>query len=386
MNRTLNQPRTPRLAMSDGPPCVQGMRPYAPRSVKAPAGTIFDPPRRRRPRPALLGRRKQARGAAALLDGARPAIRVLPSMQRSNEGGRMRPIRSGPAGLALVVLAVVAAGAQPAAVTTELVRLRTGDGRETAGVVYAPAGRAPRAGVALVHGYGSNFYSGAPGLLAPRLAERGFAAIAVNLRDHDGGPKTTLFEENRFDVQAALDELGRRGVAPLALVAHSLGTNSALYYAAETQDPRVRAVALLAGPGNAFEWNARQFGRERATQVLEEALRWPREGRGKELMLVDLGPLGKALYSADHLVSLRGPQTRSDPYRNIARVGVPVLLVSGGADRLVDAETSRKLRAAAAQAPRAELVEIPGADHAFSRHAAELLAAVEKWLGEVLGH
>src|SRR5262249_59379066 len=109
------------------------------------------------------------------LDGTGPVTRVLPSMQRSNEGGRMPPIRSGPAGLALVVLAVVAAGAQPAAVTTELVRLRTGDGRETAGVVYAPAGRAPRAGVALVHGYGSNFYSGAPGPLPPRPAERGLA-------------------------------------------------------------------------------------------------------------------------------------------------------------------------------------------------------------------
>jgi pimeloyl-ACP methyl ester carboxylesterase len=154
---------------------------------------------------------------------------------------------------------------------------------------------------------------------------------------------------------------------------------------AETRDARVGAVVLLSAVGNAFEWNVRQFGRERAAQVLDEALRLQRDGRGAELMLVDLGPLGKALYSADHLVSLRGPQTRSDPVRNIAQVGVPVLLVSAGADRLVDAETSRRLRAAAARAPRAELVEVPGADHAFSRHPAELAAAVEKWLGDALG-
>src|SRR5262245_12713651 len=293
-------------------------------------------------------------------------------------------------GLAAVALTVLflagPAGAQPATVSQELVRLAPGDQRETTGLVHAPVGRAPRAGVVLVHGYGSNFYSTPVAALARGLAERGFLALPVNTRDHDGGAKTSLFEENRWDVLAAADELARRGAAPLVIAGSSLGTNTVLHYVAETRDARVRAVVLLAAVGNAFEWNVRQFGRERATQVLDEALRLQREGRGAELMLVDLGPLGKALYSADHLISLRGPQTRSDHFRNIARVGVPVLRGSGGAARLVDAETSRKLRAAAAQAPRAELVEIPGADHAFSRHAAELLAAVEKWLGEVLGH
>jgi pimeloyl-ACP methyl ester carboxylesterase len=289
-------------------------------------------------------------------------------------------------GTAVAVAALaLGAGTQPAAITTELVRLATADGRGTVGLVYAPVGRGSRAGVALIHGYGSNFYSGAPGHLAPRLAERGFVAIAVNLRDHDSGPKTTLFEENRFDVQAALDELDRRGAVPVALVAHSLGTNSALHYAVETRDPRVGAIALLAGPGNAFEWNVRQFGRERATQVRDEALRRQREGHGRELMLVDLGPLGKALYSADHLVSLRGPQTRSDPYRNIAQLETPILLVYSPADALVDPEVGRRLKSAASRAPRVDLVEIPGADHAFTGHQDELARVVDGWLGHVLG-
>jgi len=279
----------------------------------------------------------------------------------------------------------VRVAAQPLAVSTELVRLATADGQRTSGLVYAPIGHAPRAGVVLVHGYASNFYSGATGRLARALAERGFATIAVNMRDHDAGPKTTLFEENRWDEQAAVDELARRGVTPLAIVGESLGTNRVLYYVAETQDPRIRAVALLAGPGNAFEWNVRVFGRERATRVLEEAQRLQAAGRGKELMLVDLGPLGKALYSADHLVSLRGPQTRSDPYRNIAQIAAPVLLVYATADRLVDLEVGRRLRAAATRAPRADMVEIAGADHGFSLHQPELLTTLERWLAEVLG-
>lgn len=285
----------------------------------------------------------------------------------------------------LAVLYAWPAGAQPSAISTELVRLATADGRQTDGLVYVPIGRTARGGVVLIHGYGSNFYSGAQAHLAPGLAGRGFVTLAVNTRDHDAGPKTTLFEETRWDLQAAVDELARRGVAPLAIAGHSLGTNAVLFHAAETRDPRLRAVVLLAGPGNAFEWNVRQFGRERATQVLEEAQRLQAAGRGKELMLVDLGPLGKALYSADHLVSVRSPQTKSDPFRNIAQVATPILLVYATADHLVDIEVGRRLRAAATRSPRVELVEIAGADHGFAQHRAELASTVERWLAEVLG-
>jgi len=287
--------------------------------------------------------------------------------------------------VAATALLAPVAGAQPSGISTEFIRLTTADGVETSGLIYAPTGRVPRAGVVLVHGYASNFYSGVTGHLSRGLAERGFMTIAVNMRDHDGGPKTTLFEENRWDEQAAVDELARRGVASLAMVGSSLGTNRVLFYVAETQDPRIKSVVLLAGPGNAFDWNARRLGRESATRTLQEAQRLQAAGRGRELMLVDLGPLGKALYSADHLVSLRGPQTKSDPFKNIAQVTTPVLLVYATADRLVELEVGRQLKTAATRARRGDLVEIAGADHNFSKHRDELASVVERWLGEVLG-
>jgi alpha-beta hydrolase superfamily lysophospholipase len=286
--------------------------------------------------------------------------------------------------IAAAALLAFAAGAQPWAVSTEFLRIKTGDGVETSGLLYSPVGRAPLGGVVLVHGYASNFYSGSTGHLSRGLAEHGFMTIAINTRDHDGGPKTTLFEETRWDEQAAVEELARRGVAPLAIVGSSLGTNGVLFYVAEAHDPRIRAVVLLAGPGNAFEWNVQRFGRERAMQSLEEAQRLKAAGRGKELMVVDLGPLGKALYSADHLVSLRGPQTRSDPFKNITEVTAPILLVYGTADRLVEPEVGRRLKAAATKAPRADLVEIAGADHDFATRRDELASTVERWLSEVL--
>ena len=109
--------------------------------------------------------------------------------------------------------------------------------------------------------------------------------------------------------------------------------------------------------GTRFEWNVRLFGRERAMQSLEEAQWLQAAGRGKELMPVDLAPSA----------------------RNIARVTGPVLLVYGTADRLVESEVGRRLKAAATKAPRADLVEIAGADPHFSTHRDELASTLERW-------
>jgi len=133
----------------------------------------------------------------------------------------------------------------------------------------------------------------------------------------------------------------------------------------------------MAGPGNLLEWNIRIFG---PGSVLAEAQRWIREGRGADLMLVDMGPLGKALHSAHHLVSLRGPNTRSDPFQSIARIRVPTLILHGTAERLADPAVADGLKAAAAASPGAELHMIPGAGHALTERVNDILPILGRWL------
>jgi pimeloyl-ACP methyl ester carboxylesterase len=178
--------------------------------------------------------------------------------------------------------------------------------------------------------------------------------------------------------------LAQRGATHIVLLGQSLGTNRVLFYLAETQDPRVGYLILMAPPGNLLEWNIRTSGRERALAVLAEAEQRVREHRGGEMMLVDLGPLGKALYSADHIVSLRGPNSRSDPFRNIARVQVPILILHGTADRLAEPAVSLRLQAAAMAAQSVQVHLIPGADHALPRRPSELLPILEPWLDTVI--
>ncbi len=278
------------------------------------------------------------------------------------------------------------AGSSPLAstgVVTELVQVTTADSVRLDGALWKPpAGFAVKAGLLLVHGYAGNFYTGWP-RLAEALAGQGYLTLTLNMRDHDLTPQTSLFEVNRLDIEAGVKLLADRGASRVTLVGQSLGTNRVLFYQAETQDPRVRGLVLMAGPGNLLEWNIRTFGPGRALSVLAEAQRWIREGRGADLMLVDLGPLGKALYSANHVVSLRGPDTRSDPFQNIARIRVPMLILHGTADRLADPAVAEGLKAAAAPSPGAELHMIPGGGHALTERVDDILPILVPWLTAV---
>jgi pimeloyl-ACP methyl ester carboxylesterase len=234
--------------------------------------------------------------------------------------------------------------------------------------------------VILIHGYSGNFYSGVMEFLPEALTNRGFATLAINMRDHDHGPKKSRFEENRYDIAAAVEKMARLGYSPIFLCGHSMGTNRVLYYLGETRDLRIKGALLTGPPGNLFEWNVRMFGSETANRVLRQAQDLVAKGKGDQWMLIDLGPLGKALYTANHVVSLRGPKTLSDPFRNISRVTKPILIVHGLADRLVDPDVADRLRNTAAQNTHVTVIKIPGADHRFHSHRQDLVNIMHRWL------
>ncbi len=262
----------------------------------------------------------------------------------------------------------------------EMVRLQTSDGIKLTGILRRPHTVRNNAGVVMIHGYSGNFYSGIMAFLPEALADCGFATLALNMRDHDRGSKKNRFEDNCYDVAVAVDEMARLGYNPIFLFGHSMGTNRVLYYLAATGDSRIKGVLLTGPPGNLFEWNISIFGLEAASQVLGQAQDLVARGKGNKWMLIDLGPLGKALYTANHVVSLRGPKTVSDPYKNIARIFKPVLIVHGLADRLANPDVADRLLKSAASRIHVTVVKIPGANHRFSSHQQDLVNAVNKWL------
>lgn len=271
-------------------------------------------------------------------------------------------------------------------VRIQMLRLQTADGITLTGVLRQPRTVRNNAGVVMVHGYSGNFYSGIMAFLPEGLSDSGFTTLALNMRDHDRGPKKNRFEENRYDIAVAVDEMARLGYAPIFLFGHSMGTNRVLYYVATTGDSRVKGILLTAPPGNLFEWNISIFGLEAASQVLAQAQDLVAKGKGGEWMLINLGPLGKALYTANHVVSLRGPKTVSDPYKNISRIFKPILIVHGLADRLANPDVTDRLLKSATPEIQVTVVKIPGANHGFSAHQQDLVTAVNKWLIDQTNH
>jgi pimeloyl-ACP methyl ester carboxylesterase len=265
-------------------------------------------------------------------------------------------------------------------VRIQMVRLQTTDGITLTGILRQPHTVRNNTGVVMVHGYSGNFYSGIMAFLPEALSDSGFATLALNMRDHDRGPKKNRFEDNRYDIAVAVDEMARLGYTPIFLFGHSMGTNRVLYYVATTGDSRIKGILLTGPPGNLFEWNISIFGLEAASQVLAQAQDLVARGKGDEWMLINLGPLGKALYTANHVVSLRGPKTVSDPYKNISQIFKPVLIVHGLADRLANPDVTDRLLKSAAPEIHVTVVKIPGANHGFSAHQQDLVTVVNKWL------
>jgi pimeloyl-ACP methyl ester carboxylesterase len=308
----------------------------------------------------------------------------------------MRRLRR-PARLLLAALALAAWGApacfgrvrQPGndreKVCARLVTLRAADGVRLDGIVYEPAGRARAAAILLVHGFGGNFYEDYFPALGRAAARHGYRTLALNMRDHGRGPKVSDFADNRTDIAAGLAYLRDLGHHAFVLLGQSMGTNRVLFYQAASGDPSIAATVLVSGPGDLFEWNVWQFGRKKAQATVEEALARRSAGRENELMLVDLGPLGKALYTPRYLLSLRGPEALSDPYRNIARVRNPILIVQGGADRLIQPDIGERLERAARGSRHVDFLRVPGANHAFSGHEDELAGRILSWLGKQPG-
>jgi pimeloyl-ACP methyl ester carboxylesterase len=263
------------------------------------------------------------------------------------------------------------------------VSLRTADGKLLDGVFYRPSASSRPATILLVHGFGGNFYSEYFPAFARAAASEGYATLALNMRDHDTGPKVSDFTENETDIATGLAYLRKLGYSKFVLLGQSMGTNRVLYYQAATSDPDIVATVLVAGPGNLFEWNAWQFGRQKAQANVDEALALKTAGHEQQLMVIELGPLGKALYTARYLLSLRGPDARSDPYQNLRKVTDRILILQGTADKLVEPGVARRLQQAATSNSKAELVSIEGAGHTFKDNEAELAQRVLEWLKQV---
>jgi dipeptidyl aminopeptidase/acylaminoacyl peptidase len=231
------------------------------------------------------------------------------------------------------------------------------DGHRLLGVQYLAAGEEPKPAVLLLHG--------CPGLeqnldLAADLRDRGWHSLVFHYRGCWGSAGRYDLRTIPRDVTAALDYLAadpRVDPGRIAVVGHSLGGWAALVTAAA--EPRLRAVAVYGAAarlGGTLALDPAQVEQEftRFLTVTPQEFAVQRDEAGR---------------MADPLESAAAIEPR------------PLLVAHGTADRWVPVAQARELAARAG--PSCWYVEVDGADHAFSRHRAQLRDLIAGWLAGI---
>jgi alpha-beta hydrolase superfamily lysophospholipase len=251
---------------------------------------------------------------------------------------------------------------------TEILRVRTPEGVELAGVRYTPAPeRRPREeAIVLIHGASENFYSDAMFWLGRCLAQEGFTVVALNRSDADDGFDTANFENTVLDVQAAVNALA--GYRHIYLLGHSLGSVVAAAYVAQHPDPAIAGLILAAPPASYETFRIAHVDSQSYRDVARVAygsedpsrwlfLRWCGE-IDRETQRCDARTAMLTRHSAGQFRSYLDGYATADTIANIRRVTVPVLILRSEADQVTTCQDAMAVFANAVQSPATALVEV----------------------------
>ncbi len=255
------------------------------------------------------------------------------------------------------------------------------------GALHEPDGD-PKGAVLLFHGNTMNFYVGASRFLPPVLTRLGLACLAFNRRGHDilstrnsrqsEGGAFQFTREAIADNRFAAEWLKARSFPAPVVIGHSnggmLGTQHVVDH---SQTPAL--VLLSAGRGGK---NAGSGGKEglfagdRMDELMEQARKMVKEGRGRELMFM---PGWWYVISAESF--LDRISTVPDTIALAPKIRCPVLAIRGDQE---DAERYPAEEFQRAAGGPCEVKIIANSDHFYNGREDHVAGIVASWLAETL--
>ncbi len=284
---------------------------------------------------------------------------------------------------AAILLADLPVQAEPVQLSYKGVRLN--------GELTVPDGGSLGEGVVLIT-HGTLAHSGMETitLLRDALAERGIASLAINLGfgiDNRTGFYDCAIGVNRHRHDDALDEIDAwmgwlkgQGADRIALMGHSRGGNQTAWFAAERDDPALRAVLLLAPATSDHDTTAasykRRFGRDLSTLLQKAGGMAP----DAQLKGVPFLQCENATVSAASFISYYAADPRRDTPTLLPKIDKPTLVIAGSEDRVVE---GLKDLVTPLTGENLQFLEVDGADHFFLDLFMEDVAdAVDEFLQE----
>ncbi|NQU59989.1 MAG: alpha/beta hydrolase [Rhodospirillales bacterium] len=233
-------------------------------------------------------------------------------------------------------------------------------------------------------------------LLRDKLAEKGLSTLSINLslaEDDRHGMKDCAGPQRHIDSNAMVEIaqwvawLKGKGAGPITVLGHSRGANQTSRYVAAGADPLVKNAVLVApaiwDPGKPVRRFKQRFKKDLGP-VMDKAKALVQAGKGGALMKgVDFAFCPNSTAAAATFADYYGANPDFDTPSVIARIKMPVLIVTGSADR-VNPGMPEKMKGRTGA--NVTLVEVDGAGHFFRDLFGEDLAdAVAEFIAKGAG-
>lgn len=234
-----------------------------------------------------------------------------------------------------------------------------------------------------VHGLLGNFLArGTPRLLPQALRERDISSFSINTRLAFAGQINGrgIFDETIHDIDAAVDFLTQEGFHHIFILGYSLGASMVLHWAGHRHVPHVKGL-ILEGTHYAIpdtqrkrlaKWESTPSYEELYAQAKSILGEDPSHSEHDEMVVIyqargpTRSPLHDEIFTYKTWWHMMGPEAYSAmAYKQISRVTLPMLLLRGEHDPLIEAWEAEALQHIAHEAGNTfvSIKEIPRAGH-----------------------
>jgi pimeloyl-ACP methyl ester carboxylesterase len=268
-------------------------------------------------------------------------------------------------------------------------------------VLWESRGAGQRPAVLRLHGLLGNLLDETEHFLPDRLAEAGYASLTMNTALANLGLffGFGLYSDSLAQIRAGCEFLRQRGHRQVVVAGHGVGGCMAIRYAAALPaavvDPAVVGIAAIATPYSLPDMVRRRWERfgsqptyDEMRRRAEAAVRGDPPPATDEMVAVyrahgeTLRPEHTEVYTLRTWWALAGPEADdARPHRHIGLVRMPILLVHGERDAVIEARPGEDLGALARAAGNAAVTQVVlDTDHAFTDQHDALARAVVSWL------
>lgn len=206
--------------------------------------------------------------------------------------------------------------------------------------------------------------------LAAGLTDKGYAFLLGNLRASYNNPYAEYSDAVK-DIAAFVAYAKSKGYARIAILGISLGGCRVAQYAAERNDPAVKAVGFVASipsPYLEFQVRSGEADKRRLEETLKHARELVAQGKGEQPVAYDnwFPPGLSVMGTAKSLISFFGaPSDPSAPssVKHGPKIKVPALVIHGEKDELALPPNAQAIYDSLTASPQRDLIWVKGASH-----------------------